>query len=135
MKFATREELYRFLNNFDWESKKDHPFSSVYFLVKCEDFVGPVYFYKYEDCWFESPCTISYMPLEDNKLREYIEELYEKDSWDQAYQYESLFQRDNIHYTIDSPQCSLFLSENIEIAQVMTETECLNFFMLLIHKQ
>ena len=34
---------------------------------------------------------------------------------EEAYKYESIFQRDGWHYDIDCPQCSPFLPEKIEI--------------------
>lgn len=137
MKIKSRQELYDYLNNFDWESKKDSNLSSVYFLIKYDDLIEAIYFYKHKDSWFESPCILSKFSLKDNELKEYISEVYELDEYlvgqalqealDEAYQYELTFQQNGFHYEIDNFQTSPFLPDKIEIVKAMSETECLEW--------
>lgn len=129
MKINSGNELYEYLENLDWESKRDHEWSSVYFLITYNGHTEAIYFSNYKGAWLESPCILRGFPLEDNKLREYIEEIYIEKSWNEAYQYESKFQKNNYHYEIDNPQCAPFLPEDIEIVKVMSEKECLEWLI------
>ena len=129
VKINSRQELYEYLENLDWEFKRDCDWSSVYFLMVYNDHIEAIYFSHYQDSWFESPCVLRGFPLPDNKLREYIEERYIEKSWDEAYKYESVFQKDNYHFEIDNPQCSPFLPEKVEIIKVMSEKECLEWLI------
>lgn len=129
IKLNSKNELYEFLNNVDWNSKKDHDWSSVYFLISFNNYTEMIYFANYNGTWFESPCSLRGFPLQDNELKKYVEEIYSKKYWNEAYQYEQIFQKNNIHYEIDSPQCFPFLPENIEIIQIMSEKDCLNWLI------
>jgi len=54
--FNSKQELYKYLNEFDFDSVRDTKLSSVYFLIAHNDCVEPIYFTFFEDVWFESPC-------------------------------------------------------------------------------
>lgn len=129
MKFNTKQELYDFLNNFDFNSKKEVDLASVYFLVKYDGYTEPIYFTKYEDVWFPSPCALRNFPLKNEELSDYVKEMYEDTSFDKSFEYEKLFQKDNVHYEIDTPQCTPFLPEQTEIISIFTETQCLNYLI------
>ena len=79
--------------------------------------------------WFESPCYIRSFPLKDNALIEFVTALYEQESIENAYEYEKQFQINNQHYEIDCPQCDPFLPDKIKILKLLTEIECLNWFL------
>ena len=55
MEFNTKKELYDYLDNFDFDSKRDTELSSVYFLMEFNDHVEPIYFMHFRNSWFESP--------------------------------------------------------------------------------
>lgn len=129
MKFNTKQELYDFLNSFDFNSKKEVELASVYFLVKYENYTEPIYFTKYEDVWFPSPCVLRSFPLKNAELSNYVKEMYEDTSFDKSLEYEKLFQREDTHYEIDVPQCTPFLPEKTEIISIFTETQCLNYLI------
>lgn len=134
MKLNSRKELYEYLESVDWKSKRDCSWSSVYFLISYDEHTEAIHFMHYEDSWFESPCMLRGFPLDDDKLREYIEEQYIEKSWDEAYKYESVFQKDNYHFEIDNPQCFPFLPEKVEIIKVMSEEECLEWLIKRMQK-
>ena len=125
----TKQELYDYLNNFDFKSKKDSPLSSVYFLVKHDDVTEPIYFTPYEDVWFESPCEMLGIEMNEDELKEFVKEIYEEKYWEDAFKYESLLQKDGFHYDIDTPQCSPFLPDKIEIVGVLSERECMEWML------
>ena len=129
MKINSKRELYDFLEILDWDAYKEHDWSSVYFLIKYDKYTQAVYFSYIRNSWFESSCVLRVFPLADDKLKEYVEEQYIKKSWDEAYKYESVFQKDNCHYEIDNPQCFPFLPEELEIVKIMTEKECLEWLI------
>ncbi len=130
IKFKNREELYKFLNEFDWNSKKETELSSVYFLIKEDDgYVEPLHFMSFEGAYFESPCDLHEYPMKDEELEDFVRDMYEEDAFEKALEYEKLFQRDGIHYDIDNPQVSPFLKENFELLDVFSETECLNWLL------
>lgn len=129
MKFNTRKELYDYLNNFDFESKKDTELSSIYFLMEFDNHIEPIYFMHFEDSWFESPCELHKIPLKDNEVMEYVKELYCLESIDKAYNYELIMQKDNWHYCIDTPQYFPFIPNESIIVNVLSEKECLEWLL------
>lgn len=129
MQFATREELYNYLNTFDFNSKKDTELSSVYFLMEFDNHVEPIYFLHYEDSWFESPCELHRFPLKDDEVIEYVKEMYQTDDLSKAYEYEKILQKDGWHYDIDVPQCVPFLPNEVKIIKVFSEEECLEWLL------
>ncbi|MDE7270358.1 MAG: hypothetical protein K2N81_07775 [Acetatifactor sp.] len=129
MQFGTREELYNYLNTFDFNSKKDTELASVYFLMEFDNHVEPVYFLHFEDSWFESPCELHRFPLKDDEVIEYVKEMYQTDSLSKAYEYEKILQKDGWHYDIDVPQCSPFLPNEVKIIKVLSEKECLDWLL------
>ena len=133
MEFNTRKELYDYLNNFDFKSKKDTEMSSVYFLMEFNNHIEPIYFMSYENSWFESPCELHRTQLNDNELMEFVKEIYKADAINKAYEYEKIFQRDGYHYDIDVPQCLPFIPEESKIIDVLSEKECLDW--LLEHRK
>lgn len=129
MTFNSRQELYKYLNEFDFDAIRDTKLSSVYFLVLHNDYVEPIYFVPFEDVWFESPCELSKFPLTEDKLAKYVREQYVHYSFDDAYEYEKIFQKGDWHYEIDCPQCTPFLPETIKIIDVFSEKKCLEFLL------
>ena len=129
MEFNTKQELYDYLNKFDFDSIRDTKLSNVYFLVEFDGHIGPIYFTSFEDVWFESPCELCEYPLDDDELKELIKEVYEEDSWEDAYEYEKIMQRDRFHYGIDCPQCIPFLPDNIKIQDAFSDSGCLDWFL------
>ena len=129
MQFGTREELYNYLNTFDFNSKKDTELASVYFLMEFDNHVEPIYFLHFEDSWFESPCELHRFPLNDDEVIEYVKEMYQTDSLSKAYEYEKILQKDGWHYDIDVPQCSPFLPNEVKIIKVLSEKECLDWLL------
>ena len=129
MKFNTKQELYEYLNNFDFNSIKDTGLSSVYFLVEFDNHIEPIYFTPFEDVWFGSPCNLHEYSLKENDLFGFVKELYEEDSWAEAYEFEKTMQRDNLHYEIDCPQCTPFLPDEIIVQSVFSEKECLEWLL------
>lgn len=133
MQIKSREELYEYLNHMDWDSKKDTPWSSVFFLVKCNGCEAPVYFEKYEDVYFGRPCALTGFQMPMEELKDYVNYLYFPEDFEEAYAYESTMQLEDMHYEIHNPQSSPFLPEEFEIVEVLSETECL--YWLLEHSE
>lgn len=129
MEFNTKQELYNYLNNFDFDSVKDAKLSNVYFLVEYDGHREPIYFMPFEDVWFGFPCCCRELLLEDDKVMDYVKELYYEDSWGDAYEYEKNMQRNGYHYDIDCPQCPPFLPDNIKIQDVFSDTGCLDWLL------
>lgn len=129
MKINSKHELYKYLDNFDWNYKRYHEWSALYFLIKYNGHTEAIYFRPYIDVWLESPCILMEFQLPDEKLYEFVKERYVEGEIDTAYEYESIFQKDGRHFEIINPQCSPFLPEEIEIIKVMSETECLEWLI------
>lgn len=129
MEFTTKQELYEYLNAFDFDSIKDAELSSVYFLVEFDGHVEPVYFTHFEDVWFASPCSLHKFPLRDDMLGEYVKEMYLLKSQEAAYEYEKTMQRDGFHYEIDCPQCDPFLPDKIKIVDAFSDSRCLDWLL------
>ena len=127
--FNTKKELYDFLDKFDFDAVRDTEISSVYFLVEYDNHIEPLLFMHYKDVWFPSPCALRYFPLADNEVAKYVKDMYEAESWIEAYEYEKNMQRDGVHYEIDCPQCTPFLPERIKIKEVFSDIECLNWLL------
>lgn len=127
--FRNRKELYSFLDTFDWESKRETEFSSVYFLIKNNEYVEPLYFMHFENVYFESPCELHCCNMSDEELREFVYNMYEEEVFDRALEFEKLLQRNGKHYDIDTPQVSPFLEKDFELLDVFSETECLNWLL------
>lgn len=136
VEFNTKQELYDYLNNFDFTSKKsnkDGGLSSVYFLVEFDGEILPVYFMPFEGSWFESPCYLHKFLLKDEELINYVRERYGEDWSITCYEYERMFQKDNWHYEIECLQCEPFLPDKTKIIKPLSEEECLDW--LLKHKE
>lgn len=129
MVFNNKETLYEYLNNFNFNSKKQTQMGSVYFLIKYNDTIEPIYFFPFENVWFESPCEVHKCEMTEKELLEYVHEIYVKDAWDKAYEFEKLMLKNGYHHEIDCPQCSPFLPDDIEILDVLTERECLEWII------
>lgn len=127
--FNSKQELYKYLNEFDFDSVRDTKLSSVYFLIVHNDCVEPIYFTSFEDVWFESPCDLYKFPLIESQLMQYVQEQYEQYSFNDAYEYEKIFQKGDWHYEIDCPQCMPFLPETIKIIDVFSEKKCLEWLL------
>lgn len=126
-----KEERYNYLRNIDISSKKETKMSSVYFLVKYgkEGFIEPIYFTSYEGHFFESPCVLNSYNLNESELEEYVHDTYVKEAWEEALIYEKTMMRENIHYEIDCPQTNLFLPNEIEIIDILSESECVDWLL------
>ena len=129
MKIHSREELYKYLYNVDWSLKEETEMSSVYFLIKFNNHIEPIYFMHYKDSYFESPCCLHSCDMNENELKEYVRELYYPESFEKALAYEKTMQRKNKHYEIDCPQCSPFLPQEVEIIDMISESECLDWLL------
>ena len=125
----SKQELYDYLNNFDFESVKDYTLSSVYFLIKDGSKTQPIYFMKFEDFWLETICALTKFPLKDTEVANYVRSIYEEDSFDDAYEFEKPMQKDNWHYSIENFQCWPFLSDHITIIDVFSDKKCLEWLL------
>ena len=133
MEFNTKQELYNYLNNFDFNSVRDTELSSVYFLVEFNNHIEPIHFMYFEDVWFESPCCLSYYLLENKELTEFVKEIYKEDSWEKACEFEKTMQKNGYHYEINCPQCAPFLPDKIRIIDAFSDIKCLDW--LLQHRK
>jgi len=129
MEFNTKQELYEYLDRFNFDSIKDTKLSSVYFLIEFDNHIEPIYFTHFEDVWFASPCYLHKRLLKTDKIMEFVKELYYEDSWEDAYEYEKVMHRDGRHYEIDCPQCEPFLPDNIKIHDVFSDSKCLDWLL------
>ena len=129
MEFNTKQELYEYLNKFDFDSIRDTKLSSVYFLVEFDNHIAPIYFTRFEDVWFESTCNLRKYTLENDKAMEFVKESYSENSLEDAYEYEKIMQRDNWHYEIDCPQCWPFLPDKIKIIDIFSDSKCLDWLL------
>ncbi len=63
------------------------------------------------------------------ELEEYVREIYYPESFKEALTYEKTMKRENKHYEIDCPQCPPFLPEEVEIVDMISESECLDWLL------
>lgn len=129
MEIDTKQELYSYLDSFDFDSIRDTKLSSVYFLIEFDNHIEPIYFTHFEDVWFASPCDLHKYPLDDDKVEEYVDYLYFDEFFEYAYEYEKTMQRNGWHYEIDCPQCSPFLPDRIKIKEVFSDSKCLDWLL------
>ena len=129
IEFATKQELQDYLNVFDFDSIKDTKLSSVYFLVEFDGHTIPVYFWRWSDVWFASPCVSSSYPFKDDETMEFVKELYNEEEWEDACEYEKSMVRDGWHYEIYCPQCSPFLPDKIRIINIFSDSGCLDWML------
>ena len=129
MTFTTKTELNKFLKKFDYASKQSTTLSSVYFLTKYGDITEPLLFTKFENLWMPAPCVLKEFSLPDEDLEEYVKAMYEQDAFLEALKFEKIFQHNGKHYVIDCPQCYPFLPKKIEIVDVFSEEECLEWLL------
>ena len=129
MEFNTKQELYDYLNSFDFDAVRDTKLSSVYFLVEFNNRIEPIHFMKFEDVWFPSACELFKIDLENDKIMDYVKALYIKEYWDDAYEYEKTMQRDDCHYEIVCFQCEPFLPDNIKILATFSDAVCLKYLL------
>lgn len=125
--FKTKKDLYDFLDKNNRIKNTD--MGVTFFLVKYDSKVEPVYFTRYSDVYFPSPCELRSFPMLDNELNDYVKELYHKESYETALEFEKTMQKNNIHYEVDVPQVLPFLPEEIEILDVFSEEECLEYLL------
>ena len=123
-----RNELYDYLNNVDWESKRDTKLSSVYFLVTVDSHTEPIHFMQYENAYFESPCDLHSFPLLEDELEDYVKEVYEEIGTEYSLEFEKTMQRGSLHYDIDCPQCFPFF-DKIDNIVMISEKECLDWLI------
>lgn len=128
-KTHSREELYKYLDSVDWNLKRETELSSVYFLVKFNNHIEPLYFMHYKNSYFESPCYLHSCDMGEYDLEEYVKDIYYPESFKEALAYEKTMKRENKHYEIDCPQCFPFLPEEVEIVGMISESECLDWLL------
>lgn len=124
-----REELYKFIESVDYKEKKDHKYADVYYHIKYNGYDAMYSFFHYKGCHFESQVYLNKWPMTENELREYIEEDYLKEAWDEIYEYEKRFLVDGYHYEIEIPHCDVYFEKDIEILDVVTEMECFRWLL------
>lgn len=129
MKINSKQELYDYLDNINWNEKRDTILSSVFFLVTFDNYTEPLYFTSFEDVYFESPCELHRFPLKEDDIEEYVKELYYEDSFSNALEFEKTMQRGEWHYDIDCPQCEPFLPDQLDDIKMVSETECLDWIL------
>ena len=100
-------------------------------LVKKEDWRQEIICYdgEFEDVYFASPCELYMSNLNDDDLEEYVKNIYNANAYKEAMKYEKLMQVNNMHYEIDCPQVEPFLPDEIEIVNVLTESECVKYLL------
>ena len=123
-----RKELYNFLDNVDYSKYQPNSMSSVYFLIKNKNTIEPIHFMHYKNAYFESPCYLVETFSEEN-VEDYVKETYVKSARKQALEYEKSMCRNGVHYEIECPQCSPFFNGPIQIIQILTEQECLDYLI------
>lgn len=129
-KFKDVFEWQLFLDNFDVSYKQETTLSAVYFLVKDDNNnIIPVYFYKPCDWWFASVCMLSSRTCALENVEEYVRETYEKSAIEEALIYEKMLYIGGVHYTIENFQNVISLPIELEIVDVLTETECLKWML------
>lgn len=124
----SREELYNFLRTQDFNQKRITSLSSVYFLIKYDDKEYPVYFFPFEDVYFESPCELHQYEMTKEELIEYVKYQYIEEAFEESLEYEKTLYRDGILYDIDCPQTGPFLPDKFSI-KMISEVECLNWLL------
>lgn len=135
MELNTKQELYNYLNNFNFDSVKDTKVSSVYFLVEFDEHIEPIYFTYYDGVWFESPCELHWCCLNDKDVMSFVKNIYYESCWYDAYMYEKTMQRNGKHYWIDCPQCTPFLPDIIKIEDVFSDSKCLDWMLDQINNE
>ena len=132
IEFNSKEELYNYLNTFDFESVRDCKMAGVYFLVEYEDKIWPMYFMSCENAWFESPCSLSKFPLEYKEVADMVRDSYLEEEFDNVYEHEMTMQKDGWHYSIENFQYIPFLPDKIKIIDVFSDVKCMEW--LLAHQ-
>lgn len=129
MEFNTKQELYEYLDEFDFDSVKDTKLSCVYFLVEFDNHIEPIYFTHIENVWFAAPCELHRYPFKNDEVMEFARETYYEDYWEDAYEYEKTMQRNDWHYEINLPQCAPFLPDKIKIIDIFSDSKCLDWLL------
>ena len=129
IEFNTKQELTDYLDNFDFDSVMDTKLSSVYFLIEFDNHIMPIYFSRWDDVWFPSVCECCKYSLTDDEWIQSIKDLYDEDSWEDAYEFEKTMIRDGWHYEIHCFQSSPFLPNDIKIIDVFSDSECLDWML------
>lgn len=133
-----KKELFKFIEKMHNDIERQS-LESQYFIVKYKDktkdgrqaqFTEPVYFFKYNEHWFESPCYLQKLGSgSDKNIRKYVKAMYEKESIQEAYEYESKMVVDGIHYEIMGLQSSSsYLTYPLEIKPI-SERDCIKWMI------
>lgn len=128
MFIKNKKELYDYLNNCDFNKKKDSDFSSVYFLIEFDNKKIPIYFVHFENSYFESKCILMETKTDENSFIEYVKETYEDNCFEKALKYEYSMYKNGIHYEIVNPHCYPFLPKEFKI-KMISEQECLKILL------
>lgn len=124
-----RKELYEYLENQNFDDKRDTKLSSVYFLVEYEGKKEIVYFTHFQDVYFESPITLMSYEMSIEELKKYVKDTYMEESYEDALAYELTLYRNGKLYEIDCPQCSPWLPDKIDNIEMLSESQCLDLIL------
>lgn len=137
LRVENREELFKFIEKTHNDIKRQS-LESQYFIVRYKgnvkdkevEVTEPIYFFKYNEYWFESPCYLQKLGSgSDKDIREYVEAMYEEDSIQEAYEYESKMVVNGVHYEIMSLQVSKdYLTYPLEIEPI-SERDCIKWMI------
>lgn len=144
IRINSRDELNNYLYSVDYKKYKKTSMDSVYFLIKYEfdskEIIEPIYFCEYEEGGFFENTVV--MQEFDESLIEYINFIYGdpevsferrneplEDFDKEIVEYESQFQVDDKHYSIDSFSTLPFLPDSLEIIGIMNERDCLEYLI------
>lgn len=130
----SRDELNDFLSNHNFNDRLPTQLSSLYFLIKYKtesgvDVVEPIYFFNYENSYFETSSWISSYKVSKAKLKAYVKDVYEESSFEEGLAYESLMYKNGIHHQLNAAQCFPFLTYPLEIQDVLSDDKCLTYFL------
>ena len=102
--------MFKAIENFEREHFST---SETYFKQAIE--MNP----NFDEIWFAQ----GELFIRTGKINKAIE------SFEKALAYENTMQRENKHYEIDCPQCSPFLPQELEIIDMISESECLDWLL------
>ena len=128
-KFRTRQKLQEYLSRFNFGQYEVHEMASVYFLMRYNGIIYPVYFEENDGYYMETDCELRMIPMKKKELKDFVKETYQKEYRKEALEYESMLQIGKRHYEIVCYQSTGFLPEETEILAVLTEPECVRWLI------
>lgn len=127
MTFKTKEEFFDYIYGLDL-SEKTSPFSSVYFLVKCDGEEKMLSLFPYRGTYLEIPCELRKYRLSKDDLIKKVQDEYDKKDWMLALEYEKRLQDRSMHYEIVALRHEPCLTEDIELLGIYNEIEAVEWF-------